>query len=126
MGKCYKFHLTPKTWTDAQEKCRAEQSQLAVINSHEEAAFLVKLTRRALRSIPGRFTRGVVLLGFHNNDVEDWQTIDGNIFIICKTKIYKNDGVELAWRKYDNICTALVNNSRFHCGIDIVNAKLRS
>ncbi|KOB77180.1 C-type lectin 10 [Operophtera brumata] len=32
LGKCYKFHLNPLSWSDAYGVCSAEQSYLAVIN----------------------------------------------------------------------------------------------
>ncbi|XP_031768374.2 macrophage mannose receptor 1-like isoform X2 [Galleria mellonella] len=70
-GRCYKFHLTPKNWTEAYATCNAEQSFLAIIESQAEADYFVKLTQEAPKDlVRGNYLRGAVLLGFHNVDEE--------------------------------------------------------
>ncbi|RVE40947.1 hypothetical protein evm_014403 [Chilo suppressalis] len=77
-GKCYKFHLKPRTWADAYVVCNAEQSYLAVIDSPAEAEYLKELTDKAPKdNIGGEFLRGAVLLGFHNRLGDGWKTIKG-------------------------------------------------
>uniref|UniRef100_A0A2H1VDE2 SFRICE_023678 n=1 Tax=Spodoptera frugiperda TaxID=7108 RepID=A0A2H1VDE2_SPOFR len=77
-GRCYKFHLTPMNWTDAYAVCNAEQSYLAVINTQEEADYLVALTESKPKDrVPGNFMRGAVHLGFHNRANEGWQAVRG-------------------------------------------------
>ncbi|XP_072943532.1 macrophage mannose receptor 1-like [Epargyreus clarus] len=76
LARCYKFHLTPKNWTDAYTICYAEQSYLAVINSDAEAAYLVNMTAEAPKdNVQGDYLRGAVHLGFHNRD--GWITVKG-------------------------------------------------
>ncbi|KAM3963156.1 C-type lectin 10 [Aphomia sociella] len=78
-GRCYKFHLTPKNWTEAYVTCNAEESFLAVIESQKEADYFVELTQKAPKDqVQGNYLRGAVLLGFHKIDDEGWKTIKGN------------------------------------------------
>ncbi|KAL0894022.1 hypothetical protein ABMA27_014088 [Loxostege sticticalis] len=77
LGKCYKFHLGPKTWPEAYAICNAELSYLAVINSQDEADHLKKMTELAPKDhVQGNFLRGAVHLGFHKRGGE-WKTIKG-------------------------------------------------
>ncbi|XP_026329613.1 secretory phospholipase A2 receptor-like isoform X2 [Hyposmocoma kahamanoa] len=76
--KCYKFHLTPKNWTEASTTCSAEQSYLAIIESQAEADYLVKMTADAPKNkVTGDFMSGAVHLGFHNKNSEGWKTVKG-------------------------------------------------
>ncbi|XP_072943531.1 uncharacterized protein [Epargyreus clarus] len=77
LQRCYKFHLTPKTWDDAYTTCRAEQSYLAVINSVLEDEHLVNITAEAPKdNVQGNYLRGAVHLGFHDRNGL-WETING-------------------------------------------------
>lgn len=78
IGRCYKFHQTPKNWTDAYSVCSAEQSYLAVINTQAEADLLVRLTEIKTRDkVAGNYLSGAVHLGFHNRLNEGWQAVGG-------------------------------------------------
>ncbi|XP_059057059.1 macrophage mannose receptor 1-like [Achroia grisella] len=78
LGRCYKFHLTPKNWTEAYATCNAEQSFLAIIQNQADADYLVKLTKEAPKdSVQGDYLKGAVILGFHNLNDEGWNTIRG-------------------------------------------------
>ncbi|CAH0604796.1 unnamed protein product [Chrysodeixis includens] len=72
VGKCYKFHNTAMTWTEAYAACSAEQAYLAIINNQVEADYL-----ELLANIPGNEETEAVHLGFHNRDGEGWQTVRG-------------------------------------------------
>ncbi|XP_072944258.1 uncharacterized protein [Epargyreus clarus] len=75
-ARCYKFHLTPRNWTDAHAVCNAEQSYLAVINSEGERAHLVDITAAAPKdTVVGDYLRGGVHLGFQNK--KGWVTVKG-------------------------------------------------
>nr|UEP64337.1 teratocyte lectin c-type domain [Cotesia flavipes] len=79
LGKCYKFHLKPRTWPDAYVICNAEQSYLAVIDSPAEANYLKELTDKTSKdNIRGDYLKGAVLLGFHNRSGDGWKTIKGS------------------------------------------------
>ncbi|CAH2073664.1 unnamed protein product, partial [Iphiclides podalirius] len=80
LGRCYKFHLNPLNWRDALEACDAEQSYLAIINSQEEADYLVNITERAPKDkVTGWYLRGAVHLGFSYDTTEDsWRTNAGD------------------------------------------------
>lgn len=81
LGKCYKFHLGPKTWPEAYAICNAELSYLAVINSQDEADHLTEMTELAPKDhVQGNFLRGAVHLGFHKRGGE-WKTIKGELTI---------------------------------------------
>ncbi|XP_026329389.1 macrophage mannose receptor 1-like [Hyposmocoma kahamanoa] len=78
LGKCYKFHLTPKNWTDAITTCSAEQSYLAIIESQVEADHLVQMTADAPKhKVHGDYLAGTVHLGFHKKYSDEWKTIKG-------------------------------------------------
>ncbi|XP_053625135.1 macrophage mannose receptor 1 [Plodia interpunctella] len=78
LGRCYKFHLSPKNWTEAYTICSSELSFLAVIESQAEADFLQQLTSLAPKdNIPGNYLRGAVHLGYHNRNGNGWRTIKG-------------------------------------------------
>ncbi|KAJ8722606.1 hypothetical protein PYW07_003792 [Mythimna separata] len=78
VGRCYKFHLTPMSWTDAYSVCSAEQSYLTVINTQSEADYLVKLTELKTRNqAPGDYLSGAVHIGFHNRLNDGWQAVRG-------------------------------------------------
>ncbi|XP_068629452.1 macrophage mannose receptor 1-like [Battus philenor] len=79
LGRCYKFHLTPMSWRDATEACDAEQAALAIINTKEEAEFLVNLTAQAPKdNVKGLYLRGAVHLGFnYDTSEDDWRTTTG-------------------------------------------------
>ncbi|KOB73959.1 C-type lectin 10 [Operophtera brumata] len=67
LGKCYKFHLNPLSWSDAYGACSAEQSYLAVINSQLEADHLVNRTARAPKdNVEGDYLRGAEHRGYSN------------------------------------------------------------
>ncbi|XP_028170786.1 macrophage mannose receptor 1-like [Ostrinia furnacalis] len=77
LGKCYKFHLDPRTWREAYAVCSAESSYLAIIDSQAEADHLVKITAEAPKDdVQGDFLRGAVHLGFHKRK-DGWKTIRG-------------------------------------------------
>ncbi|CAD0196873.1 unnamed protein product [Chrysodeixis includens] len=78
LGRCYRLHTKPLNWTDAHAACHAEQGYLAVINSQEEADYLVQLTQTPVKKVSGNFMRGAVHLGFHNRGDEGWQTVRGS------------------------------------------------
>lgn len=80
LGRCYQLHTKPLNWTDAHAACHAEQGYLAVINSQEEADYLVQLTQTPVKKVSGNFMRGAVHLGFHNRGDDGWQTVRGNVF----------------------------------------------
>lgn len=62
-------------WSDAYTVCNTEQSYLAVINSQDEADFLVNLTNNTPKdNVEGNFLRGAVHLGFQFKK-NRWQTI---------------------------------------------------
>ncbi|XP_014370527.2 C-type mannose receptor 2 isoform X3 [Papilio machaon] len=79
LGRCYKFHLYPRSWKDAVETCDAEQAYLAIINSQLEAEHLVNITANAPKDkIKGKYKRGIVHLGFiYDKTIGDWKTIMG-------------------------------------------------
>lgn len=78
LRKCYKFHLTPKDWSDASVTCHAEQSYLAIIQSQAEADHLVQMTADAPKDkVSGNFMSGAVHLGFHKSNTEGWKTVKG-------------------------------------------------
>ncbi|XP_047021711.1 uncharacterized protein LOC124631386 isoform X2 [Helicoverpa zea] len=78
LGRCYKFHSTPKNWTEAYAACSAEQSYLAVINTQAEADLLVRMAEAASQRQARRTElMGVVHLGFHNRLDEGWQAVGG-------------------------------------------------
>ncbi|XP_013146399.1 PREDICTED: hemolymph lipopolysaccharide-binding protein-like [Papilio polytes] len=76
-SRCYKFHLKPQSWMKAVEACDAEQGYLAIINTQDEADFLVNMTKNAAKdAVEGSFLRGFVHVGF-NWFEDDWKTIGG-------------------------------------------------
>lgn len=79
-GSCYKFHLKPLTWKNAEEACEAEQAYLAIPNSLKEANYLANVTAMAPKqNISGWYLRGAVHLGFRYDErYNDWMTIRGN------------------------------------------------
>lgn len=91
-GKCYKFGLIPKNWTDAYTLCSAEQSYLAVINSKEEADYLVTLIEKTPKHIKDKGSLAV-LLGFHNRNNDGWTTIKGESFKIIIIEIIKSNKI---------------------------------
>ncbi|CAH2086313.1 unnamed protein product [Euphydryas editha] len=79
LGRCYKFHLMPMNWTEAYAACYTEQSYLAVINSQDEADYLVNLTNKTPKDkVEGNFLRGAVHLGFQLKK-NRWQTVVRNM-----------------------------------------------
>lgn len=79
-SRCYKFHLKPQSWMKAVEACDAEQGYLAIINTQDEADFLVNMTKNAAKdAVEGSFLRGFVHVGF-NWFEDDWKTIGGISF----------------------------------------------
>ncbi|CAK1545330.1 unnamed protein product [Leptosia nina] len=77
LGRCYKFHTTPKTWLEAVQVCNAEQSYLAIIDSQLEADHFVNLTRIAKKDdVEGSYLRGAVHLGFTRTNSQ-WRSIKG-------------------------------------------------
>ncbi|XP_041977472.1 macrophage mannose receptor 1-like [Aricia agestis] len=75
-GRCYKLHLTPKTWANAYITCVTEQSRLAVINSDVEASVLVDIIKNSFTDlIDGNYLRGTAYLGFKYDD--GWKTYLG-------------------------------------------------
>nr|QWY13122.1 IML25 [Mythimna separata] len=82
IGKCYKFHTTPLTWTEAYAVCSAEQSRLAVITDKSEADYLAQLGEStAERRGDGNYLRGLFHMGFHNRFNEGWQTVKGTALV---------------------------------------------
>lgn len=78
IGRCYKFHKTPKNWTDAYAVCSAEQSYLAVINTQLEASDLVRLTETYTKNkVTANPTCTAIHLGFHNRMNEGWLAVRG-------------------------------------------------
>ncbi|GBP56423.1 Hemolymph lipopolysaccharide-binding protein [Eumeta japonica] len=78
-SSCYKIHIQPKTWPQAYATCKAEESRLAIVNSHHEADFLVQL----MNNIPHEQIRvpyynGHLSIGFHDLFEEgEYLTIQG-------------------------------------------------
>ncbi|CAH2073666.1 unnamed protein product, partial [Iphiclides podalirius] len=82
LGRCYKFHATAQSWTEAALVCDIEQSYLAVLNSDVEAKHLAKITGDSVDT--NRVTSNLcnsVALGFSNKDNEGWKTILGTKLI---------------------------------------------
>ncbi|KAJ8725746.1 hypothetical protein PYW08_003929 [Mythimna loreyi] len=78
IGKCYKFHTTPLTWSEAYAVCSAEQSHLAVITKKSEANYLAYLKKSTPEPrAEGNYLRGLFHVGFHNRMKEGWQTVKG-------------------------------------------------
>ncbi|CAG4989006.1 unnamed protein product [Parnassius apollo] len=79
LGRCYKFHLNPLNWKDAFEACDSEDAYLAIINSQNEADYLVNITAEAPKDkVKGWYLRGAVHLGFSYDPSENgWRTITG-------------------------------------------------
>ncbi|XP_032513844.2 macrophage mannose receptor 1-like isoform X1 [Danaus plexippus] len=75
LGRCYKFHLNPRSWYEAVKICDAEQSYLAIINSDAEADVLVNITKNAPKDDieDTNYLNGAVHLGFKFNHI--WKTI---------------------------------------------------
>ncbi|KAJ8725867.1 hypothetical protein PYW08_004050 [Mythimna loreyi] len=79
VGKCYKLHTTPLSWTEAHTVCHAEQTHLAVVSDQVEADYLANLTESAARRrIEGNYLKGMFHAGFHNRLHENWQTVRGS------------------------------------------------
>ncbi|XP_041977713.1 C-type mannose receptor 2-like isoform X2 [Aricia agestis] len=51
--RCYKLHLTPKSWKDAYTTCSVEGSRVAVINSDEEAKIFVDMIKSSSNDLIG-------------------------------------------------------------------------
>ncbi|KAM3967575.1 secretory phospholipase A2 receptor [Aphomia sociella] len=49
-GKCYKYHAEPLTWHDAYLVCKAEEGNLAIINSASEASLITSYLGEHLNS----------------------------------------------------------------------------
>lgn len=65
----------------AHSTCIAEQSHLAIINSQEEADFLVNMTTEAPKNrYRGPYLAGAVHLGFHNIFRDGYTTVKGKFF----------------------------------------------
>lgn len=61
-GKCYKFHEEPQSWHDAYKTCKAQQGNLVIINSEEEAALITGLmNKRLINKAPNP---DILLIGF--------------------------------------------------------------
>ncbi|GBP25027.1 Hemolymph lipopolysaccharide-binding protein [Eumeta japonica] len=63
---CYKFHTTPKTWTDAFLTCHAEQSYLAIIDDKEEADFITKGVKAVAEDVRGDYVKDFIAVGYHD------------------------------------------------------------
>ncbi|XP_059062351.1 secretory phospholipase A2 receptor-like [Achroia grisella] len=50
-GKCYKYHVEPLSWHDAYMVCKAEEGNLAIINSASEATLINSYLGQHLNSI---------------------------------------------------------------------------
>uniref|UniRef100_A0A2A4JYM8 C-type lectin domain-containing protein n=1 Tax=Heliothis virescens TaxID=7102 RepID=A0A2A4JYM8_HELVI len=116
IGKCYKLHTTPLSWSNAYGVCTIEQSHLAVINSQMEADYLASLVASApAPKVEGNYMRGIYHLGFHNKFNEGWRTIKD-------TPIQE----ELWWGDYEpvgkNQCGAMFFNGR----LNNINCETRS
>ncbi|XP_041977473.1 macrophage mannose receptor 1-like [Aricia agestis] len=104
LGRCYKLHLTPRTWSDAYAVCRMEQSYLAIPNTQGEAKYLAKLMDRAALHKDIEYS-GVIHLGFKKTGT--WKTTYG---VPLYDSGYKN------WAKgqpegNDNICGSMSNDT---------------
>ncbi|XP_077284208.1 C-type mannose receptor 2-like isoform X2 [Arctopsyche grandis] len=86
---CYKFHVVPVSWHEAFRICRAEESDLATINSQVEAKlFIDNLERYPAHFLKGNFDKNILHVGF--NDL-----LTPGIYLT-------NDGKPLNKAGYDN------------------------
>ncbi|KAJ8715426.1 hypothetical protein PYW07_009908 [Mythimna separata] len=78
-NKCYKFHTTPRNFSQAYLACSAEGGHLAIINSDTEATVLKDLLEKYPESkLEGNFRKDRAFIGFHAwNGSWDWRTIHG-------------------------------------------------
>ncbi|XP_044727977.1 macrophage mannose receptor 1-like [Chrysoperla carnea] len=81
----YKFHTDIQTWAEARSICEAEGGYLTIINSQEEASFLVRLmSQYPLAVLDPAITEKeyFIFIGFHDwFRVGEWVTIDGKSLI---------------------------------------------
>ncbi|XP_041977376.1 C-type mannose receptor 2-like [Aricia agestis] len=104
LGRCYKLHLTPRTWSDAYAVCRMEQSYLAIANTQGEAKYLAKLMDRASSHNEIEYS-GAIHLGFKK--IGTWKTTHS---VPLYDSGYKN------WAKgqpegNDKICGSMSNDT---------------
>ncbi|KPJ05052.1 Macrophage mannose receptor 1 [Papilio xuthus] len=78
-GSCYKFHLQRLNWREAVEACDDEQAKLAIINTVEEANYLVNISNNTPKDmVRGWYLCPYVHLGYNYDATEnDWRTITG-------------------------------------------------
>lgn len=81
-GNYYKFHQDPKTFDEAMEICEAEGAHMSIVNSVEEADYIMKTMAKfpeEVKPITMRF-KSYVLMGFHDAFKDGkFYTIDGKM-----------------------------------------------
>ncbi|XP_044743746.1 hemolymph lipopolysaccharide-binding protein-like [Chrysoperla carnea] len=76
----YKYHQDPQTWNEARQICEAEGAYLIIINSEEEAQFLLRLMNQYPDAVidDKSCDKHDVFVGFHDLFQEgQYVTIDG-------------------------------------------------
>ncbi|XP_044739230.1 hemolymph lipopolysaccharide-binding protein-like [Chrysoperla carnea] len=75
----YKYHRVPQTWAKARQICDAEGGYLAIINSEDEANFLIQMMAKyPVDVLTDVRHKNNVLVGFHDYFEEgEFVTIDG-------------------------------------------------
>lgn len=64
-NRCYKFHTYPAKWNEAFRICKNEGSNLAIINSDQEADLFISLfEKHPIDSLKGNFNKHIIHLGF--------------------------------------------------------------
>lgn len=73
---CHKLHRKPKSWHDAYKTCVAEQAQLVIINSAEEAKLCIDLFNQY--PVEGSFNKKFIHVGFNDLIIPgEYLTVDG-------------------------------------------------
>ncbi|XP_044737458.1 hemolymph lipopolysaccharide-binding protein-like [Chrysoperla carnea] len=75
----YKYHRDPQTWAKARQICEVEGGYLAIINSDDEASFLLGMMAKYPADVLTDVqSKDFVLLGFHDYFKDrEFVTIDG-------------------------------------------------
>lgn len=77
----YKFHTSPTTWAEARRICEAEGAYLTIVNSEDEAYFLVRLFSQYPSISDATCSQNYFFIGFHDIFQEgEYVTIAGTNF----------------------------------------------
>lgn len=76
----YKYHRDPKNIVEAMRVCEAEEAHISIINSDEEAAYIMEMMEKFPNDVLVTSQhKNWILMGFHAAFIEaQYLTMDGN------------------------------------------------